>query len=216
MPGGAGGRAEGWLSRPAGRRSVAGAAGLIAVLAVGGVAGVAVGVVACVAVDLLLARRTPASVAGERVATARDLPLALDLMSCVLSAGQPPAAAAAAVAAALRGPVGLALGNVGHAWSLGAPAELALEPLARLTGAAAAARTLARAASNGIALADELRRTADDLRAAHAAAVDARIRRSGVLVVLPLGLCFLPAFVCVGVIPLLVGTVAGVAGPVLR
>ena len=37
------------------------------------------------------------------------------------------------------------------------------------------------------------------------ARVDAAAQRAGVLVVLPLGLCFLPAFVLVGVVPILLG-----------
>jgi hypothetical protein len=39
----------------------------------------------------------------------------------------------------------------------------------------------------------------------------ARAERVGVWTLLPLGLCFLPAFACIGVVPV----VAGVAGQVL-
>jgi len=140
-----------------------------------------------------------------------DLPLALDLLSCALCAGQPPSTAAAAVAAAVGGPVGDALLAVARAVALGAPPDIAWQPLGRLTGAAVAARAAARAAESGTQLADELGRIATDLRARRAANADARVRRAGVLVVLPLGLCFLPAFVLIGVIPI----VLGVAGAVL-
>ena len=46
--------------------------------------------------------------------------------------------------------------------------------------------------------------------AAHAAAAAAE--RAGVLIAGPLGLCFLPAFVCLGIAPV----VAGLAGEVLQ
>jgi hypothetical protein len=41
----------------------------------------------------------------------------------------------------------------------------------------------------------------------------ARSQRVGVLVVAPLGLCFLPAFVLIGVVPLAAGLVGGLLGP---
>jgi hypothetical protein len=58
----------------------------------------------------------------------------------------------------------------------------------------------------------ELDRQADELRAARTAAAEAAARRVGVLVVLPLALCFLPAFVLAGVVPVIVA----VFGDVLR
>ncbi len=45
-----------------------------------------------------------------------------------------------------------------------------------------------------------------------ASAADARAQRASVLIAGPLGLCYLPAFVCLGIVPI----VAGLAGDVLR
>lgn len=168
----------------------------------------------------LLRRVTPAGVGmadrlrarTDREGAYADLPLALDLLACALRAGQPPSTAAAAVANAVRGPVGATLLAVARAADLGAPADIAWQPLGRLTSMAAVARTAARAAESGTRLANELAQIAADLRAREAAATDARVRRAGVLVVLPLGLCFLPAFVLIGVVPIVIG----VAGSVLR
>jgi hypothetical protein len=42
--------------------------------------------------------------------------------------------------------------------------------------------------------------------------VEADVRRAGVWVLAPLGLCFLPAFVCLGVVPLVLGIAEGVLG----
>ena len=51
-----------------------------------------------------------------------------------------------------------------------------------------------------------------DLRAAARTATDAEVRRAGVRILAPLGLCFLPAFVCLGVVPLVIGLAGNVLG----
>jgi pilus assembly protein TadC len=38
------------------------------------------------------------------------------------------------------------------------------------------------------------------------------VQRAGVRVLAPLGLCFLPAFVCLGVVPLVIGIAGDVLG----
>jgi len=200
------------LSGATARRAAAAAAGLCGFVVVGGFTGLVAGVLVFGAVERVLARLPDASAARERAEVGRDLPIALDLLACVLHAGQPPSSASAVVGAAIGGPVGAALNSVARACVLGASAQIAWEPIGRLAGASATAHSMARAAHSGTALAEELGRGADHLRAAREAAAEAKVRRVGVLVVLPLGLCFLPAFICVGVLPL----VAGVAGTVLH
>ena len=49
------------------------------------------------------------------------------------------------------------------------------------------------------------------IRSTAADTAEARAQRAAVLITAPLGLCFLPAFVCLGVAP----TVAGIAATVL-
>ena len=73
-------------------------------------------------------------------------------------------------------------------------------------------RLARRSASSGAALADGIAELAEQSRddAAHAAAAAAE--RAGVLIAGPLGLCFLPAFVCLGIVPV----VAGLAGDVFQ
>ncbi|MBM9467405.1 type II secretion system F family protein [Nakamurella leprariae] len=67
---------------------------------------------------------------------------------------------------------------------------------------AAAAR---RSAVSGVALADALRMHADDLERRDGARGRRRDARAGVLVTLPLTLCFLPAFGCLGLAPVVLG-----------
>ncbi|WP_237984320.1 type II secretion system F family protein [Mycobacterium avium] len=102
----------------------------------------------------------------------------------------------------------LALGaDPAVAWSMppdppGGPADPQIDALLRLARRSAASGAALAAASP---LADQSRSDA-----AHTAAAAAE--RAGVLIAGPLGLCFLPAFVCLGIVPV----VAGLAGDVLR
>ena len=173
--------------------------------------GLVLGLVLAVAGPRVLRRLEPRSVRLERERLHADLPLALDLLAAVLAGGAPPATAAGAVAAAVSGPVGARLASVaaaldvgsppGEAWSLLAGAEVD-DPLGP------AARALARAADGGAPVAQAVSRLAGDARADAAARGEEAARRVGVLAVAPLGLCFLPAFVLLGVVPVVVGLAA--------
>ena len=69
---------------------------------------------------------------------------------------------------------------------------------------APAASSLTLAATAGVPPSGILVRAAADHRAAHAEALDTALARLGVRLVLPLGLAFLPAFVLLTVVPLVV------------
>jgi pilus assembly protein TadC len=71
---------------------------------------------------------------------------------------------------------------------------------------------LIRAAESGSSVGGGLRALAVQLRAAAVARAETAVQRAGVWILAPLGLCFLPAFVCLGVLPL----VLGIAGIVFR
>ena len=73
-------------------------------------------------------------------------------------------------------------------------------------------RLARRSASSGAALAGGVAELADQSRHDAAQAAAAAAERAGVLIAGPLGLCFLPAFVCLGIVPV----VAGLAGDVLQ
>jgi hypothetical protein len=73
-------------------------------------------------------------------------------------------------------------------------------------------RLARRSASSGTALAQGVAELADQSRHEAADAASAAAERASVLIAGPLGLCYLPAFVCLGIIPV----VAGLAGDVLR
>jgi pilus assembly protein TadC len=184
-------------------------------LLVGGVAGVAVGLVAAAGLWRWRLRRA-ADGAPERerdaAGAARQLPLAADLLSACIAAGAGPVAAAQAVGETLGGPVGDALARGAAEVRLGGEPTAAWRRLASLPGAVALARLLERADESGLPLSAPVARLAAEARAQWARAATARARRAAVMVSAPVGLCFLPAFVAVGVLPVVIGLAGGVLG----
>ncbi|MFG3297679.1 type II secretion system F family protein [Micromonospora chersina] len=188
----------------------AGLAGVAALVVVGGWAGVLVGALAGMAADRLLRRIEPRAVRDRRLREAADLPLAADLLAAALRAGAPVDRSVLAVADALGGPLADRLGRVGRTLELGGTAAEAWEHLGPVPGAERLVTGAIRSSSSGAALAGALTRLADDLRSDRSTAAEAAARRAGVLIVLPLGLCFLPAFILAGLVPVIVAVLGDV------
>jgi Flp pilus assembly protein TadB len=145
-----------------------------------------------------------------RAAPDRALALTLDLLAAALRCGQPVAAAIMLAAPASGRSRQAALTQVAGLLRLGADPIEAWRGLADDVVLAPVAQTACRSASSGIRLADALEQVATDVRAQVRATAEARAHRAGVLAMAPLGLCFLPAFVCLGVVPVVVGIAQGV------
>lgn len=143
---------------------------------------------------------------------ARQLPLAADLLAACIAAGASPVSAAQAVGEALQGPVGERLARGAAEIRLGAEAADAWQRLAALPGAAALARLLERAGDSGVPAAARVGRLAAEARDEWSRAATARARRAGVMVTVPVGLCFLPAFIAIGVLPVVIGLAGGLLG----
>jgi pilus assembly protein TadC len=198
---------------PPGRHSpvLFGAAAGVAVAGlIGAWWGLPVGLAAAVGVARFLHRREPAHLRKERLAAVEDLPLGADLLAAALRAGAPLDRAAAAVADALGGPLGRRLGRTAHSLRLGAEPTEAWQHLAGVDGADRLIAAAVRSSASGGALAGALGRLAGDLRADRAVAAEARAQRAGVLIVLPLGLCFLPAFLLAGLVPVVIAVLGDV------
>jgi pilus assembly protein TadC len=185
-------------------------AGTAVALLVGGWWGIPSGVVVAVGTHRVLRRMEPAAVRVARLRAIADLPLAADLLAAALRAGAPTDLAADAVADALGGPLGERLRRVARSLSLGAEPAEAWAHLSDVTGADRLVAAAVRSSASGGALAGALSRLADDLRADRSVAAEAAARRAGVLIVLPLGLCFLPAFVLAGLVPVVVAVLGDV------
>jgi pilus assembly protein TadC len=139
---------------------------------------------------------------------------ALDVFAACLASGM--AVSTAASAAAPSAPPALAkvLIRAADLLALGAdPATAWSNPVLPLDDHGAALLRLARrSAASGTALAHGVSELADSSRHGAASSADAKAQRASVLIAGPLGLCYLPAFVCLGIVPI----VAGLAGDVLR
>jgi pilus assembly protein TadC len=185
-----------------------------ACVAVGAVAvgGFAVGAVAAIVLAPLAA-----AVLGriaERPARANpdaSLALALDLAAVALRSGRTVASALVLAAPTLTGHVADEWRRVAGLLALGADPDQAWGSMADDRILSPVAVTARRSADSGARLARAFSQLAVETRASLRAAAVARANRAGVFAMAPLGLCFLPAFVCLGIVP----TVAGIAGDVL-
>ncbi len=140
---------------------------------------------------------------------ARELPLAADLLAACIAAGAAPVEAAQAVGESMDGPVGTRLSSGAAQLRLGGGHTGAWQRLAMLPGARPLARLLERAGESGAPAAEAAARLAAETRAEWGRAATARARRAAVLVTAPVGLCFLPAFVALGVLPVVIGLAGG-------
>jgi pilus assembly protein TadC len=119
-----------------------------------------------------------------------------------LRAGMPLVAALETVADALPGPFSDDLRVVAGLQRLGAAPAVAWAELTSDADLAPVSRVVARSAESGSRLAAAFDRLAADRRSALASAGLSRARSAGVVAMAPLGLCFLPAFVCLGIVPI--------------
>ncbi|WP_424213036.1 type II secretion system F family protein [Streptomyces sp. BI20] len=138
----------------------------------------------------------------------RELPLAAELLASCLIAGADPVDAAEAVGRALGGPVGRAFARVEADLRLGGEPAAAWAGLGARPGAARLAGCLERAARSGAPAAEAVGRIAESIRAERGRRAVARAARAEVLVTVPVGLCFLPAFLAWGVAPVVIGMAA--------
>ncbi|MGY4917492.1 type II secretion system F family protein [Streptomyces sp. 900116325] len=154
-------------------------------------------------------RRRPGVPAAEVAETAQQLPLAADLLAACISAGAGPREAAEAVGDSMGGPVGERLARTAAEIRLGGEPAVSWGRFGEIPGAGALARCLERAGSTGAPAAEPVSRLAEAMRAERSSAAVARAQRAGVLITAPVGLCFLPAFLAVGVAPVVIGLATG-------
>ncbi|MEV1292837.1 type II secretion system F family protein [Pseudonocardia sp. NPDC049635] len=178
-------------------------AGAVLGWALGGAAA-AVLVGAAVGIALLVAlRRAPAT--GTAAADPAGLAAAWDLLATCLAAGLTVPDAVGAAARRLTGPPGSALRRVAGLLALGAPAEEAWAAAQRCPELAGFARTAARSAHTGAALGRAASAEAGRLRTALTDLAEEHAQRAAVRITAPLGLCFLPAFLVLGIVPVVIG-----------
>jgi pilus assembly protein TadC len=191
-------------SRPAPRRTsrrvgLAIASGIAGLVGFGLPLGVVVGGVA--AVGIVVTGRG----GGRDLAVAEDVAVAAELLAGCLAAGLAMADALDAVAVVGDPVTAGACHATAASLRRGDPAAQAWQPWQVDPWLSPIGRTAQRSTQTGAAAADELQRAAARLRARRRARLQHRVQRAAVWVVVPLGLCFLPAFVLVAVVPLVAG-----------
>ncbi|WP_170970175.1 type II secretion system F family protein [Nocardioides jishulii] len=157
-------------------------------------------------------RRGPALVAqrADRQ-VARDLPHLVLLLGAGLRAGASPTAALTAACEASPGPVAERLRPVTSRLAWGTdPAEV-WDELARDPVLGPLGRRLARSHRTGAAVSDAVAELARDLAARRRTEVEDLARTVGVRAALPLGLCLLPAFLLLGIVPVVAGLVSSLS-----
>ncbi len=179
--------------------------GAVAAVTAGPVAGVVTGGAAAL-VGGLLARRmaSPARQDGQAV----DLVGSWELIAVCLEAGLPVAVAVSAAADPLAGRTAAHLRRVSGLLELGADPAEAWAGTEHLPALATFARAAARSAGTGAALAQVARAEGARVRAELIDSAQARAQRAAVLITGPLGLCFLPAFLVLGIAPVVIGLAA--------
>jgi len=170
---------------------------------VGGAFGLGAGLLAGAVSWRVLTRLESPGAVRRRRELLRDVPVAVQLMAACLAAGAATSAALQSVSDAMPGAMGDELSLIRRRLDWGMdPANVwrSLDgPLGEL------GRRMARAHESGASVQHAVARLADDLRSENRARADNRARTVEVRAAAPLGLCFLPCFVLLGVIPLAVG-----------
>lgn len=172
---------------------------------VGGTFGPAVGLVAAVATWVTIGRAEPPHVRRQREGVRRDLPHIVTLFASSLRAGAAPPEAIEVVCDALPGAAADRLRAVGARLALGADPVRVWDSLAGDRELAPLGRTMARAQTTGAPVTRAVERLAEELSRSARADVEERARAVGVKAALPLGLCLLPAFLLLGIAPLVAG-----------
>ncbi len=192
----------GWVLRWRGVWSLL--AGVAVASFVSGPRGVASGVVTVVVAWQVIGRTEPADARRRRRAAERDLPGLVQLLAAALETGCDVGEALRLVCDACPGPASDALAAVPPRLALGLPPVQAWQPVLDDPRLAPLGRALVRAGRSGASVTQEVVRLADELARTSRATVEERARSVGVKAAVPLGLCLLPSFVLIGVVPLVV------------
>lgn len=186
-------------------------AALAAWLLVGGIGGLVLAAGCLVVVPRLTGRLESRAARQRREALERQAPLLADLLGATLAAGAPMRAALDAAGAAVGEPSRSGVRPVVAAMDLGAEPAVAWLAAVEVTALRPVVDAVVRSSESGAPLTTVLSRIAGDMRRERQTAVEVAARSAGVRAVAPLAACFLPAFLLVGVVPV----VASLAGALL-
>ncbi|MDN4171921.1 type II secretion system F family protein [Nocardioides sp. SOB77] len=200
----------GWMRRH--RPVLALLSGAAAYLFLGGPAAPVAGLSAAVGAWVVLGRAEPPQVRRRREAVRRELPHVVTLLATALRAGSAPGEAVELVCRALPGPAADRLAPAAARLALGVDPTAVWAGLGQDAELAPLGRALARAHTTGAPVVATVERLAAELAARARGDVEDRARTVGVRAAVPLGLCLLPAFLLVGIVPLVAGLLGELTG----
>ena len=154
----------------------------------------------------------PASARRRRELLEAELPHLVDLMLATVAVGAAPAEALSRVTEVATPPVRAELAVWVQRLGLGADPVRVWHEMSQHPQLGRLGRTLRRSAESGAPVVQALEHLAEDLRARRRTDVETQVRQVEVRAAVPLGVCLLPAFVLVGVVPLVVGAATGFLG----
>ncbi len=163
--------------------------------------GVMLGLVTAVVARRLMSRLESRASRERRLALERQFPEVCDLLAATLASGAAVPMAIAAVGRATQSPGRDELARVLAALRLGAPPARAWQEAVVAPEFSRLQRAFERSAVSGAPLADVLTALARDERRRRRSAVEVAARAAGVRAVGPLAACFLPAFILLGIVP---------------
>ena len=132
-------------------------------------------------------------------------PIVADLLATAIAAGATVAEGLRVVAQAVEEPIRSRLQAVMTALDMGADPHTAWSSWLDEPALSPIAQAIIRSQHSGSPLSTVLDAAASDMRQAHRADIEARARAAGVRAVAPLALCYLPAYLLVGVVPVVAG-----------
>ena len=191
------------LSRAAMIRIFAAVVGLSIAVWMESTLGFLLGGLGAAVVVFALSRSSPRAVRLRQTQLHQQTPLVADLLASCMSSGATIHAAVSAVARAIDPPMSEVMATVERSLAVGAPnpwSELEPSPLAR---------AMRRSTRSGAPLTDVLPLIAEELRRDARLRAEAAARSAGVRAVLPLVACFLPAFLLIGVVPVVASLAQG-------
>ncbi len=155
---------------------------------------------------------TESSVAAPDKPDPLAVAASLDLLGACLRAGLPVSAAITAMASTAPKPMADTLSRVADLLTLGADPDAAWSEAALDPDTEALARMARRSARSGSSLSSSMAELAERSRGDAEDLAAAAAERAGVLISGPLGLCFLPAFIALGIVPVVIGLATTVLG----
>jgi Flp pilus assembly protein TadB len=186
-------------------------AGTGVAVVLGGPPALPAGLVAGIATWVVAGRVEPRAVRLRREEVRRDLPHVVTLLGAALRAGSAPAAAIDLVCRALPGAAADLLAPVSARLALGGDPLAVWSALADDPAVGPLGRTMARAHRSGAPVVAAVDRLSEELARRSRGEVEDRARAVGVRAAVPLGVCLLPAFLLLGIVPLVAGLARSIA-----